>query len=689
MIRARVLLAGGLLLGLAWAGAAPAGADSASGRAKLTPRARTLPNGLRVVVFPRPGARVVQIQLQVAAGLREEGPNQDGLAYLTAQMLRQGTTSRSASDFETELDTLGATLAASVTRDGAQIAAGCRASEFESVLEIMSDAVVNPGFADDAFQSLRRKVAGQLGTETQNAAMLADERAGTLAFGSHPYGHAPRGTLALLLTATRDQVRAFHRDRWRPDVAVLAIAGDIDPPRAFASATEWFGRWAGKAAPEPALAAPPGPKGVWVSDLPGSPVTEVRALLLGPGRADPAYAGWAVLREALEGGALPPGSRSVLSAGRDASLLMVSAVARPESTASVAARVREALRSATAGPVSGTALEAARKRAAQGWAFTVESLGQLLSSWLAGDAAGMPADHLETAATALRAGTPPQLAAAPALLLAGPTARMKDLSRLGRIDTLITEAEEPLAVRAASFTPEQRKRGRQLIDAAVLAHGGAAKLKAVRTSEQDGDLTMSIAGRDLTGEARYFRQDPSRLVYTTRFLDFEHRQVLDGSRGWALSMAGDSATLVPSDSTALFSLRAILEADLAHLLRGASDPASNVAFAGPGTVDGTPCDQVEFTARVNGRVRLSLDATTHRVLAVELQPTPQGAWRDRRKWSEYVQVEGVWWPRREAREVDGEAVSKTMLRRLVVNGPVDSTLFKRPLVVRGEIRGME
>ena len=653
--------------------------------ATLTPLARTLPNGLRVVVFPRPGARVVQLQLQVAAGLRSEAKGQDGLAYLTAQMLRQGTTSRSASDFQTELDTLGV----SVNRDVAQIAAGCRASEFESVLEIVSDAVINPAFADEAFQNLRRQIAGQLGTQAQNPALLADESATTLAFGTHPYSHAPRGTMALLLGATRDQVRSFHRDRWRPDVAVLAIAGDIDAQRAIASATEWFGRWAGKAAAEPARSAPPAPKGVWVSDLPGSPVTEVRAILLGPGRADPEYAGWAVLRESLVSGALPSGSSAVLSAGRDASLLLVNAVARPESTAAVAARVRDALRSASSTPLSATSLAAARKRAAQGWAFTVESLGQLLSSWLAGDAAGLPADHLEGAAGALAAGTPPQVSAAPALLLAGPTARMKDLTRLGRIDTLGTEAEEPVAVRAPTFTPEQRKRGRQLIDAAVLAHGGAAKLKAVRTSEQDGDLTMSIEGRELTGESRYLRQDPARLAYTTRFLDFEHRQVLDGARGWALSTAGDSATLVPSDSTALLSLHAILEADLAHLLRAASDPRSDVAFAGRGMVDGAACDQLEFTTRVNGRVRLSLDATTHRVIEVEMQPTPQGAWRDRRKWSEFVQIEGVWWPRREARELDGEQVSSTMVRRLVVNGPVDTMLFKRPLVVRGQIRGVE
>ena len=124
MIRARALLAGGLLLAMALA-PARAGAEGAAGRATLTPIARTLSNGLRVVVFPRPGARVTQIQLQVAAGLRAEGASQDGLAYLTAQMLRLGTTSRSAADFQTELDTLGATLAVSVTRDSRGLPPAC------------------------------------------------------------------------------------------------------------------------------------------------------------------------------------------------------------------------------------------------------------------------------------------------------------------------------------------------------------------------------------------------------------------------------------------------------------------------------------------------------------------------------------------------------------------------------------
>jgi hypothetical protein len=238
-------------------------------------------------------------------------------------------------------------------------------------------------------------------------------------------------------------------------------------------------------------------------------------------------------------------------------------------------------------------------------------------------------------------------------------------------------------------TTEQRRRGKQLIAQAVAAHGGAAKLAAARVSEIEGDLKMSVSGRELTGEARFLRVDPDRLVYTTRLLDFEHRQVLDGTRGWALSMVGDSAKLVPSDTTALSSLRGVLESDVVHLLRAASGPTADPIAQDRGELDGKPCDRVEFMAPRNGRTRLSLDATSHRVVAVEGLPTPQGVWRDRRRWSEFILVDGVWWPREELREVDGEKVTNLIVRRLTVNGAVDSTLFRRPLVARGQIRGVE
>ena len=100
-------------------------------------------------------------------------------------------------------------------------------------------------------------------------------------------------------------------------------------------------------------------------------------------------------------------------------------------------------------------------------------------------------------------------------------------------------------------------------------------------------------------------------------------------------------------------------------------------------------ERVEFTTRSGARVRLSLDAATHRIVMVEAAPNPQGDWRDRRRWSDPALLEGVWWPKQMVREIDGQEVQRMLLRKLVVNGDVDTTLFRRPIVARGQIRGME
>jgi zinc protease len=666
---------------------------TASGPRVAPPVERTLPNGMRVAVFVRPGMPIVQAQLQASAGLRAEAPGHAGLAFLTSQLLRQGTTSRTAQDFATELDTLGATFGVSVTRDAAQVAVGCRASELESVLELMSDAVINPLFSEEAFEGVRRQVASQLGLQAQNPAALADERAAALAFGTHPYGHATRGDLMSLLGVTREQVRQFHRDRWRPDGAVLAIAGDVEPARAFAVANEWFNRWGGKNAAPPAAAKPAPRTGTLLLDLAGSPTAEIRAYALAPGRGAPGWASWLLAAHALESGALPAGARATLSPAREASLLLVSVQARPESAGVVASRVRGAIASFASSPPTGEALAKLRRRSAGAWPLTIETHGQLLSTWLAGDAAELPAAHLAALPDSLASATPAAaaqgLSAGVTVLIAGPAERMKrSLAGLGPVDT-VRVALEPGTSAAVPVSPEERKRGRQLVDAAIAGHGGTANLKAAQNSLLDGELRMKAAGRELQGEMRFLREDPWRLAYTTRFLDFEHRQVLAGNRGWALSMAGDSASVMDADTTTLSALRAIFASDLVHVLREAADANSDPVARGAAEVGGKPVDLVDFLSPNSGRTRLSLDRASRRIVAVETQPTPQGAWRDRRRWSEHAQTSGLWWPRREDRDVDGEPVSTWMIRRLVVNGPVDSTLFRRPRVARGQILGLE
>lgn len=681
MIRVRTVLALalGLVLGAAVSQASPRPVD---------PVSRTLANGMRVVVFTRPGLGVVQSQLQVEGGSAFEPEGHAGIAMLTAQMLRLGTTSRSAAGFAAELDTLGASFAVNVTRDAGQVAVGSRREEFEAALELLSDAVVNPRFDEQAFLATRRQLAVQLGQQTQDLGLLADERVASLVFASHPYARSPLGDLRSLLGGSVEQVRAFHRARWRPDRAVLVVSGDLAPEAAFAAANEWFGRWAGRAESLPAARPLPQRTGVWLFDAPGAPVAEVRAAVVTPGRGDASWPAWIVAHQLLED-TLPAGLRATLVPGREAGLLTVSATARLDSVGVAATRVRDALLRLESSPSS---VATARRHALGRWAMSLETVGQWSSSWLAGSIAGLGEGHLGATAMRLREADPaPALARLQrgcALLVVAPGERVRSrLAPLGPVQPLAVETALASAD-STSLTDQQRSDGRRHIAAALQAHGGLEKLTAASSNLVQGTLEMSANGQRLEGELRLLRSGPDRFVKVTRLLELEIRQVLDRERGWTLSTFGDSAWLTPADSTTLLSLRAELASDFIHLLRDASLPTADAGAVGSETIAGRKVDLVEFRTPLGMRTRLLLDAVSHRVVGADGVPTPQGVWRDRRLWSDPVQVDGVWWPRQEVRLVDGEEVARMVLRSIQPAPEVDPTLFKRPLVVRGQVRGV-
>jgi predicted Zn-dependent peptidase len=72
------------------------------------------------------------------------------------------------------------------------------------------------------------------------------------AFQKWENNHDGYGSFEDLEGASLDDVRAFHRDYYGPNNAVLAIAGDVTPAQGFALAQKYFGAIPKRATPAPA-----------------------------------------------------------------------------------------------------------------------------------------------------------------------------------------------------------------------------------------------------------------------------------------------------------------------------------------------------------------------------------------------------------------------------------------------------
>jgi len=663
----------------------------------VTPVQRQLANGLTVVVFPQSRLPLVQVQLMVPAGSAVEGSTPLGVASLTAQMLRQGTASRSAQQFAADLERIGGSFSVSVTRDAAMVAGGFRSSDLSAGLELISDAVLNPLFEPEAFEAMRRQSAQQLGNLRRNGGGIADDRAWAALFGAHPYARSTTGAIDALFATKPDHLRSFHRDRWRPDRAVLTVAGDVTPDQVFAAVEERFGAWAGRTAQEPLRPAPQPIAGVRVIDAPEAPTAELRWGAIAPGRNDASLAGYQLLVAALnQSETLPRGARAQLLTLKDASLFLLSAPSLLGDAGKTAKQLRDAIDALATAPPKGPALDALRVMVARGWALPLESPGAQLTAWLNGFLAGQPADQLTrtavryadpaslgepgAAAAAVRAGAR-LIAVGPADSLSGPLAAFGAV-QVEPVDRPVVSRPDTLAAPTAA----ELQRGRQLLDVAVVAHGGAARLRAVKNMVTEGDMTVVAGQNEISGQFSMVRVNPSRLVFSNKIFDFESRQVLDGDKGWMLAQA-DTATLSDADSVGVASMQNIFDGDLVNVLRSALAPGTPVAARGKDRVNGRECDLIDFVTARGVSVRLALDASTRRVAAIDGALGADLVWHERRVLMDMRPVGSLTLPFTEQRFVDGTLLTTFHVRKASIDAPIDESVFRKPTVRRGRILG--
>jgi predicted Zn-dependent peptidase len=669
------------------------------------PVVRTLPNGLTIAVRVDHRLPIVQTQLLVHAGSSMESPLESGLASFTAALLTQGTASRTRTDIVNDLGRLGATIEGSAGREVATVSGAFGAADLEAGLELMADVALHPTFPAEAVDNAKNRQGNMVVRAQRDPVELAEQHAIGLALAGDPLGHPPAGTLASLGNLGRPQAQDFHRRFWRPDHALLAIAGDVDPDRVVRIATEQFGDWAGTSAPAPAaspLATTAGLR-IRLVDLPDLPRSEVRLALPGPTRGAPdadalalacaILGGDADARLARSGAGLTP--RVTWNGFRSRGLVIAGTSARTDSVLAAIRVLREGLRRFGERPPTETEVACVRRRFADGYALGFETLGGWISQWLTMRAYGLPDDHLQRHPDRIAAVTAAEVADAGKKWLASPPATLvvvgpakslrKPLAALGELEVVPASAPPvvtavPPSQQTAAPKADEEKRGRDLIAQALVAHGGRAAIQRPVDSSLEGSVTITTDARTLTGTVRELRLAPDRYLLSTVVEHTLSVGSITGWRGW-MSGGANGDTVVDADSTAVTAFRAGFVADLQHVLLAAASPTSRVAARGRENLDEHETEVVEVVAADGRRQVLFLNPVDHRVAGMEQSEaiTSDEPVMVRRVWGDYRLTDGVWWPFNEERRVLDRAMMVVQLRTAKLGAGLTNAAFARPV----------
>ncbi len=267
----------------------------------------TLPNGLTVLILEDHRFPIVSVDFTLqGAGALWEPADQRGLASVTAQMLREGTPTRTSKQINEEIDRLGASFFASAPfGDGeASVGASGLSDNLDTWMPLTLDLLLNANFPADELAKLKQRLKVQLIQQRQQPGFLATERFNEAVYGNHPAATVA-GTPETIDALTPEKLAAWHKARYAPQNTVLGITGDVNAKEMIARLQAWFANW-----PKTEFVVPATPQTrevkqahVYVVDRPNSVQTTLAMGNIAIDRTSPDYPAMVVMDQILGAGA--------------------------------------------------------------------------------------------------------------------------------------------------------------------------------------------------------------------------------------------------------------------------------------------------------------------------------------------------------------------------------------------------
>lgn len=265
---------------------------------------RKLSNGLEVVIVEHHELPVVNMNLVIKAGAASDGAQRAGLASLTADLLDEGTRTRSALELSDAFNAIGAQLNVNSNWDSSSAGVLTLTRHFDKALELYTDVITNPAFKTDEMTRLLSRRKAAVKQQRDNANAVANVVYSSILYGpDHPYGHPAFGDEKSLAEIGDADVRMFYNKFYRPNNATLIVVGDVTADNLMPKLENSFSAW--KAGDVPRIEIPePAARdraGLYIVDRPGSAQSVISIGQIGAARSTPDYFPLLVLNSMLGG----------------------------------------------------------------------------------------------------------------------------------------------------------------------------------------------------------------------------------------------------------------------------------------------------------------------------------------------------------------------------------------------------
>jgi len=215
---------------------------------------RRLANGMQVCLVRNPQAPIVSTALFYRVGGRDELPGESGTAHFLEHMMFKGSARYGPGEVDRRTQALGGSNNAFTSHDVTAYWFSFAADRWTEALAIEADRMLGLRLDEGEVESERRVILEEIDMYRDDPWDALEMEVLAALFLDHPYGRPVLGTPEALRSTGAEELRGFHRRFYRPDNAVLVVAGDLDDSAAGAVEAA-FGGLAPGATPRPAIAA--------------------------------------------------------------------------------------------------------------------------------------------------------------------------------------------------------------------------------------------------------------------------------------------------------------------------------------------------------------------------------------------------------------------------------------------------
>lgn len=201
----------------------------------------TLPNGLTLIVHEDKSTPLATINILYCVGARNENPARTGFAHLFEHLMFGGT--ELVPDFDQVVNGMGGECNAFTNNDFTNYYMTVPAQHLERALWLEADRMRKPGFSPKSL-----KVQQSVVTEEYNQRYMNQPYGDTwlllrpLCYAVHPYRWCTIGMdIRHVQEATLDDVRGFFYRYYRPNNAIMCVAGNVESGEVLRLVEKHFG----------------------------------------------------------------------------------------------------------------------------------------------------------------------------------------------------------------------------------------------------------------------------------------------------------------------------------------------------------------------------------------------------------------------------------------------------------------